>query len=114
LNEQSTLAIYRFAEESLAFLLRDTVGQEFEIDLHRNSFTTILVLRSMGTVDRKHTDAPMDAQAAEVLHHRAHMMGGQLKIDATRSRTGWLGLQLTLPLDRNLAATEARKGDAHE
>jgi PAS domain-containing protein len=98
LDEQTALALYRFVQESLSYLLRDTVGIEFAIDLHRTASAIFLVLRSMGKVPRQDDRAPMDGQAGEVLHHRARMIGGSLAIDAARNSAGWLGLQLTLPL----------------
>jgi two-component system sensor histidine kinase UhpB len=97
LDEQGALALYRFAQEALAYLLRDTSGVAFRIDLHHTNDATILVLQSRGAVDRQPGSPPMDGQAGEVLRHRARMMGGQLELELARDSVGWLGLQLTLP-----------------
>lgn len=106
LDTHTALALYRFVQESLAFLLRDTAGVAFGIDLHHTAKATILVLRSMGTADQLRDVSPKDGQAEEVLRHRARMMGGQLEIDPARSSSGWLSLQLTLPFSKNSAASK--------
>lgn len=97
LDEPTALALYRFAQEALAFLLRDTAGEAFRIDMHRSAAATILALRSLGKAVLQSARGPVDSHASEVLHHRARMMGGVLDIDPARDRAGWLGLQLSLP-----------------
>ena len=110
LDAQTALALYRFAQESLTFLLRDTSGTEFGIELHQASGAIVLVLRSMGSVKPERVDAVRNRQTREVLHHRAELLGAQLDIDPVRNSAGWLGLQLKLPQPlRNTETTPPRK-----
>ncbi len=97
LEEKTALALYRFAQESLTFLLRDTAGSEFGIELHHRAGAIVLTLRSMVNVKPGGRDSPRNEQAREVLHHRAELLGAQLDIDPMRNSAGWLGLQLKLP-----------------
>lgn len=97
LEEKTALALYRFAQESLTFLLRDTTGSEFGIELHHRAGAIVLTLRSMGNVKPGGRESPRNEQTREVLHHRAELLGAQLDIDPMRNSAGWLGLQLKLP-----------------
>ena len=108
MDQTSSLALYRFAQEALAYLLRDTASVEFRIDLHRAPATTVLTLKSMGKGNVPSSCAPLDAMAQEILHHRARNMGGELELDTPRSNQGWIGLRLSLPVptDEALADTE--------
>jgi signal transduction histidine kinase len=103
LDAKTALALYRFAQESLAFLLRDTEGIEFGMDLHQTPGTIVFVLRSKGTAKRDGGAARGNGHTREILQHRAQKLDGHLEIDATRNSAGWLGLQLTVPNPRNKA-----------
>ena len=112
LEEQTALALYRFAQESLTFLLRDTSGTAFGIELHQASGAIVLLLRSMGSVKPEGSDPVGHGLTREVLHHRAELLGAQLDIDPVRNSAGWLGLQLKLPHPFHHVETPQTRKDA--
>jgi PAS domain S-box-containing protein len=102
LPEPTALALYRFVQEALSYLLGDAGSTEFRIDLRHTAGALQLVVRSLGEAASQRAGAFLDVAAADILQHRSRLLGGQLRFDAARDRSGWLALQLTLP-----APTEA-------
>ena len=93
----TALGLYRFVQEGLAYLLRDPGTSEFSIDLRHGAGALELVLRGLA---RAASPVPSvaDETVVDVLAHRARLLGGKLRPDAERDRSGWLALRLTLPL----------------
>jgi PAS domain S-box-containing protein len=97
LTQATTLGLYRFVQEALAYLLRDPDTSEFRIDLHHGAGALELVLRSLAKAASP-VPSRADDPATDVLAHRARLLGGELQPDTERDRTGWQSLRLTLPL----------------
>lgn len=109
LGVTAALALYRFVQEAIMYLLRDTAGEEFSVTLRRRADSLQLAVRSQGKPLRSGGRAHTGATATDVLQHRARVLGGRLEVDTARDAHGWLGLQLTLPLANEAAPTTQRQ-----
>ncbi|MES2839622.1 MAG: PAS domain S-box protein [Pseudomonadota bacterium] len=99
LGRAVSLALYRFFQESLSYLLHETNASELIIVVQRPLGQFILTLRARG--DELKTPWRLDTRSEPslILEHRARLLGGRLGFDAAPDGSGWVGLQLTQNLD---------------
>lgn len=99
LGRAVSLALYRFFQESLSYLLHETNASELIIVVQRPLGQFILTLRARG--DELKTPWRLDTRSEPslILEHRARLLGGRLGFDAAPDGSGWIGLQLTQNLD---------------
>lgn len=99
LGRAVSLALYRFFQESLSYLLHETNASELIIVVQRPLGQFILTLRARG--DELKTPWSLDTRSEPslILEHRARLLGGRLSFDAAPDGSGWIGLQLTQNLD---------------
>lgn len=98
LGEHSRLAVYRFVQKALALLVHHTGGSHLHVGMRSTSLEFDLLLRSRPKAQKEPGGHALDPQAVSMLEHRARLLGGRLTIDAPRDHTGWVGLELSLPL----------------
>lgn len=99
LGRAVSVALYRFFQESLAYLLHETRASELVIDVQRPLGQFILTLRAR--MDELGRSWRLDARSEPslILEHRARLLGGSLAFDGAPDHAGWFGLKLTQYLD---------------
>lgn len=99
LGRAVSLALYRFFQESLSYLLHETHASELVIDVQRPLGQFILDLRARGVELKTPWRLDVRSEPSQILEHRARLLGGRLEFDATPDASGWIGLRLTQNLD---------------
>ena len=99
LGRAVSLALYRFFQESLSYLLHETNAGELAIDIGRPLGQFILTLRARGQSQTSPWHLDTRSEPSMILEHRARLLGGRLNFDTTPDASGWIGLQLTQNLD---------------
>lgn len=99
LGRAVSLALYRFFQESLSYLLHETKASELVIDVQRPLGQFILNLRARGSEMKAPWHLDVRSEPSLILEHRARLAGGRLEFDATPDPSGWIGLRLTQNLD---------------
>lgn len=99
LGRAMSVALYRFFQESLSYLLHETHASELVIDVQRPLGQFILTLRARASEAGKPWRVDTRSEPSLILEHRARLLGGRLAFDAAPDGSGWFGLQLTQNLD---------------
>ncbi len=99
LGRAVSLALYRFFQEALSYLLHETHASELVIDVQRPLGQFILDLRARGVEPKAPWRLDVRSEPSQILEHRARLLGGRLEFDATPDASGWIGLRLTQNLD---------------
>lgn len=112
LGEHTRLAVYRFVQKALALLVHHTGGSHLHVSMRSSAEEFDLLLRSRPKVQDEPGGDVLDPQSVSMLEHRARLLGGRLMIDAPRDHTGWIGLELSLPLVPHERVEPTLSGDA--
>jgi PAS domain S-box-containing protein len=99
LGRAVSVALYRFFQESLSYLLHETHASELGIEVLRPLGQFILILRAPATDAGMPWRLDTRSEPSLILEHRARLLGGRLAFDAAADGSGWFGLQLTQNLD---------------
>jgi PAS domain S-box-containing protein len=99
LGRAVSVALYRFFQESLSFLLHETHTSELVIEVQRPLGQFILNLRARTGEDGTPWRLDTRSEPSMILEHRARLLGGRLAFDAAPDGSGWFGLKLTQNLD---------------
>lgn len=99
LGRAVSVALYRFFQEALAYLLHETRASELIVDVQRPLGQFILILRAR--MDELGPSCRLDARSEPslILEHRARLLGASLAFDSAPDNAGWFGLKLTQNLD---------------
>jgi two-component system, NarL family, sensor histidine kinase UhpB len=95
LGRALSLALYRFFQESLSYLLHETNASELIVKVQRPLGQFILDLRARGSEFKSPWRLDVRSEPSLILEHRARLMGGRLAFDTAPDSSGWIGLQLT-------------------
>ncbi len=99
LGRAVSVALYRFFQESLSYLLHETHASELGIEVLRPLGQFILILRARNSEAGTPWRLDTRSEPSLILEHRARLLGGRLAFDAAPDGSGWFGLQLTQNLD---------------
>lgn len=101
LGRQLSLALYRFFQEALSYLLHETNASDLVIDVRRPLGQFILAMRARGGELKAPWRLDTRSEPSMILEHRARLLGGRLAFDTTPDSSGWIGLKLTQNLGLN-------------
>ena len=101
LGRALSLALYRFFQEALSYLLHETNASDLVIDVCRPLGQFILAMRARGGELKAPWRLDTRSEPSMILEHRARLLGGRLTFDTTPDSSGWIGLKLTQNLGLN-------------
>lgn len=106
LGRSVSVALYRFFQESLSYLLHETHASELDVAAQRPQGQFILNLRARASEAGAPWRLDTHSEPSLILEHRARLLGGQLAFDAAPDCSGWFGLQLAQNLDLKEVPTD--------
>ncbi|WP_159605365.1 PAS domain-containing sensor histidine kinase [Hydrogenophaga sp. PBL-H3] len=101
LGRALSLALYRFFQEALSYLLHETNATDLVIEVRRPLGQFVLSMRARGTDLKAPWRLDTRSEPSLILEHRARLLGGRLSFDTTPDGAGWIGLKLTQNLGLN-------------
>ena len=101
LGRTLSLALYRFFQEALSYLLHETNASDLVIDVRRPLGQFILTMRARGGELKAPWRLDTRSEPSMILEHRARLLGAHLSFDTSPDSAGWIGLKLTQNLGLN-------------
>lgn len=101
LGRALSLALYRFFQEALSYLLHETNASDLVMEVNRPLGQFVLTMRARGSELKAPWRLDTRSEPSLILEHRARLLGGRLAFDTVPDSSGWIGLKLTQNLGLN-------------